>query len=134
MHAYGVCASPAFFYRHCDALLAELGATPDVLGCSAEGLLRRGSHACRARGTCLLARQPGDGEPLGSARAACQPTSAPGSARGRVCIAHAACPARCTTACRIVQAQGEGYAQSLPEELACVAEVAAATGVILDPV
>ena len=40
VHAYCVCASPAFFYRHCDSLLAELGATPDVLGCDAEGLLR----------------------------------------------------------------------------------------------
>ncbi len=40
VHAYCVCASPAFFYRHCDSLLAELGATPDVLGCCAEGLLR----------------------------------------------------------------------------------------------
>lgn len=35
---------------------------------------------------------------------------------------------------RIVQAQGEGYAKSRPEELALVAEVAASTGVILDPV
>ncbi|KAL4440731.1 hypothetical protein ABPG77_000440 [Micractinium sp. CCAP 211/92] len=40
VHAYCICASPAFFYRHCDSLLAELGATPDVLGCCAEGLLR----------------------------------------------------------------------------------------------
>ncbi|KAL4457485.1 hypothetical protein ABPG75_012350 [Micractinium tetrahymenae] len=74
VHAYCVCASLAFFYRHCDMLLAELGAAPEVLGCSAEGLLR------------------------------------------------------------IVQAQGEGYAKSRPEELECIAEVAAATGIILDPV
>lgn len=40
----------------------------------------------------------------------------------------------CCCACRAVQAKGAGYAISREEELRAVAEVAAATGVILDPV
>ena len=36
--------------------------------------------------------------------------------------------------CRAVQARGAGYAMSTANELQLVADVAAATGVILDPV
>lgn len=39
-----------------------------------------------------------------------------------------------STSCRAVQARGAGYAISREDELALVAEVAASTGIILDPV
>lgn len=42
--------------------------------------------------------------------------------------------AKATDLLRFVQAKGEGYALSRPEELRTVADVAAATGVILDAV
>lgn len=37
---YGVCDDPAYFIGYVDSLLAQMGASPDVIGASAEQLFR----------------------------------------------------------------------------------------------
>ncbi|KAG2441034.1 hypothetical protein HXX76_003887 [Chlamydomonas incerta] len=107
VHAYGVCDTPAYFYDYINALMRGLG-------------LEVPSSPRGKQGADQVGPQGGAAAAGGGARAAPQQPEVEALAAQSLL--------------RAVQARGAGYAISTEEELATVQAVAAATGVVLDPV
>ncbi|KAG2450414.1 hypothetical protein HYH02_004916 [Chlamydomonas schloesseri] len=115
VHAYGVCDTPSYFYDYVDGLFRGLGleVPPAPSGDKNGG----GASSSRAAAAAAGAGGGGGGAVGGQHQQ-------PGEEE--------ALAAR--SLLRAVQARGAGYAISTEAELATVQEVAAATGVVLDPV
>ncbi|PNW80489.1 hypothetical protein CHLRE_07g319400v5 [Chlamydomonas reinhardtii] len=110
VHAYGVCDTPSYFYDYINGLFQGLGLEVPA------------------------------GSPGGGAQTRTQPqqgSAEGGAAGGQLLLLQQQQPDEALAVqslLRAVQARGAGYAISTEEELATVQAVAAATGVVLDPV
>lgn len=130
--AYGVCDTPDYFYNHADECLAALEATSTAV--AGKGALA-GSIAANGGPATAASAQPVE---LSGAQGAARVTASGSAASGAAfSAAGSAVPMVLPPARQLftaVQARGSGYAISKEDELQTICDIAAATGIILDPV